>query len=119
MSPPTGLVLRAEISLLVIAALFRFIDLRPVVDRLFLLTPVLLVAIFAIVLAQTVLFSFRWSFVADFCSTAIRRALAVRFTIVEHLHQSDPSGDIGLIPRPTGVPVAQSEAAEAPVPMPR
>src|SRR5437899_1056881 len=95
MSPRTGLVLRVAISLPVIVARCRFIDLRVVVDRLLLLRPVFLAAIFAIVLAQNVLFALRWSFVADFCGAGIRKALAVRFTIVGIFFNQTLPGTLG------------------------
>jgi uncharacterized protein (TIRG00374 family) len=95
MSPRTGLVRRVEISLLVIVALFRFIDLRLVADRLRQLRPAFLTAIFAIVFAQNVRFALRCSFAADFCGSGIRNALAVRFTIVSMFFNQTLPGTLG------------------------
>jgi len=91
----TGLILRLAISLFVIAALFHFIDLGLVVDRLRLLRPVFLAAIFALVFVQIVLFAVRWSFIAEFCRAGIGVALAVRFSIISMFFNQTLPGTLG------------------------
>jgi uncharacterized membrane protein YbhN (UPF0104 family) len=92
MRPRTGLIIRLAVTLLVIFTLFRFVDLSLVVDRLRLLRPIFLAVIFALVLAQNVLFAIRWSFIADFCSASIGIALAIRFTIISMFFNSVGEG---------------------------
>jgi uncharacterized membrane protein YbhN (UPF0104 family) len=95
MSARSGLVLRVAVSLLVIVALFRFIDLSQVVERLRLLSPAYLAVIFAIVLVQNVLLALRWSIVADFCGAGVGNVLAVRFTIISMFFNQTLPGTLG------------------------
>ena len=95
MRPRTGLIIRLAVTLLVIFTLFRFVDLSLVVDRLRLLRPIFLAVIFALVLAQNVLFAIRWSFIADFCSASIGIALAIRFTIISMFFNQTLPGTLG------------------------
>ncbi|HVJ54195.1 MAG TPA: lysylphosphatidylglycerol synthase transmembrane domain-containing protein [Aliidongia sp.] len=95
MSSRTNLLLRIAVSLLVIVALFHFIDFSLVFDRLRQLSPLFLVAIFALVLAQNVLFAVRWSAIADFCDARVGALLAIRFTIISMFFNQTLPGTLG------------------------
>jgi uncharacterized protein (TIRG00374 family) len=95
MSARNGLILRIAVSLLVIFVLFHFVDLSLVIDRLRLLRPSFLLAIFVLVFAQSVLFAVRWAFIAESCAASVGIPLAVRFTIISMFFNQTLPGTLG------------------------